>query len=83
MMKVRVTMKSEEIESINHERLGRWEKRLVDGHATPILLIGVGHDHAKGRIVICTLEDTETELVLGFLRFAVKELEGQGKLRAA
>jgi hypothetical protein len=66
------------VKKITHERLGRWEKKMVLSHATPALLIGVGHDHVNGQIVICVTEDrTDNEIIL-FLQGAIKELQKAG-----
>lgn len=63
------------VRKINHERLGRWEKRLNENHSTPIVLVGVGHDQVKGRIfVLATEERTDEELLL-FMKEAVRQLE--------
>lgn len=70
-------MNNQEIESICTERLGRWQKRLVDEHATPVLLLGVGHDHKSGQTVLCTLEDlTDAELMI-FLEGTINILRQQ------
>ena len=54
-----------EIEAICRDRLGRWTKGLVEQHATPILLVGIGHDQQEGKIVICTVgEITDNEIIL-------------------
>lgn len=70
-------MDSEEIKAICDERLGSWTNRLVGEHATPILLVGVGHDHKKGDLVLCTLEDLDDMELLLFLQGAVHKLEAQ------
>ena len=48
-------------EQITDERLDRWKKRLSESHATPIALIGIGHDHVSGQRVLCTVEHISTE----------------------
>lgn len=60
---------------ITHERLGSWEKRLTESHATPILLVGVGHDHVNGQINICVTEDMPNAQIIAFLEYALKELK--------
>jgi hypothetical protein len=65
-----------EIESICQERLGRWTKRLVEEHSTPVVLVAVGHDHKKGQLTICTTEEmTDPEIKL-FLEGALSRLRG-------
>lgn len=62
-------------EQITKERFERWAKRLSESHATPALLVGIGHDQVKGQVVICTLEDFSNDEIRAFLVFALKELE--------
>jgi hypothetical protein len=64
------------VRKINHERLGRWEKRLNENHSTPVVLVGVGHDQVKGRVFILTTEERTNEEVIIFLREALRQLEG-------
>jgi hypothetical protein len=63
------------VRKINHERLGRWEKRLTENHSTPVVLVGVGHDQVKGRVFILTTEERTDEEVIVFLREALRQLE--------
>lgn len=63
------------VKAINDERLGRWKVQLNRRHATPIVLMGVGHDHNNGQIItLCTEDRTDEELLL-FLMEAVRELQ--------
>jgi hypothetical protein len=64
------------VRKINHERLGRWEKRLNENHSTPVILVCVGHDQVKGRIMLLTTEERTDEEVIVFLREALRQLEG-------
>lgn len=48
-------------EAITKERLERWENRLSAAHATPILLVAIGHDHNSGQLVVCTLDEPELD----------------------
>lgn len=61
----------EEIETICKERLEGWQKRLVDEHSTPILVVGVGHDHKKGQLVLCIPEEMTRLEVMVFLEGAL------------
>ena len=70
-------MDNGEINAICDERLGRWTQRLVGEHATPVLLVGVGHDHKEGAVVLCTLEDMSDVELLLFLRGAAHNLAAQ------
>ncbi len=70
-------MESDEVKAICEERLGSWTQRLVDQHATPCFLLGIGHDHKSGVLLLCTLEDmSDTELLL-FLRAAADSVAAQ------
>jgi hypothetical protein len=64
------------VEAITHERLARWERKLAGEHATPILLLGVGHDHVSGQLVICTCEEVSDAQLVAFLRAALEMLNG-------
>jgi hypothetical protein len=59
---------------ITHERLGRWGKKLATSHATPALLLGIGHDHVSGQVVICVTEDRTDQEIILFLQAAIDEL---------
>jgi len=66
----------DEVRLVIVERLHRWGERLADGHATPVVLVGVGHDHASGQILVVTLEEHEirAEVIAAFLLAAVDQL---------
>ena len=71
-------MTADEIRAVCAERLaGRWTERMLQTHATPVCLIGVGHDHAQGQIVIATMEDPEVtdQMIAAFLRWAAVQLD--------
>jgi hypothetical protein len=70
-------MTSEEIKTICQERLGSWQERLVESHATPAVLLGVGHDQHSGDIVICTVEEMSNENIILFLQDALTKLVEQ------
>lgn len=68
-------MTSDEIRTICRERFARWTETLVARHQTPVIAIAVGHDHAKGRVVVLTLEEIDDEALALLLRGA-KRAEG-------
>lgn len=70
-------MDKQEINKINIERMNSWSNKLTNHHATPIVLLGVCHDHNEGQIVILTTEPSviTNQVLLEFLKKAVKELE--------
>ena len=63
-------------EAITDERLNRGKERMSASHATPLCLIGVGHDHNSGQIVIVTLEEEEISIPVlrAFLEKALSQL---------
>lgn len=62
---------------ITKERLGKWSMRMNQANATPVVLIGIGHDQNEGKVVVCTLE--EPDMPIGLLRAVLKEaLAGLG-----
>ena len=63
-------------EQITDERLNRWKERLRESHATPLCLIGIGHDHNSGTPVVVTLEEEEMPLATLrlFLRIVLSKL---------
>lgn len=69
-------MNPDEIEDICSVRLEGWTKRLTQEHSTPVLLLGVGHDHKKGQLVICTTEEMTDRDIQLFLEGALMQLWG-------
>jgi len=61
-------------ESITRERLARWAKKLDGEQATPMVLLGVGHNEKCGQLVVCIPEDVDNATVLACLCFAVEQL---------
>lgn len=70
-------MRRETINKINVDRLTGWKDKLNKSHATPVILIGVAHDHNQGQIVVCTTEERSDQDILLFMREAVRQLETQ------
>lgn len=75
-------MESQEIEAICTERLGRWRRRLVEEHSTPVFLLGAGHDHKIGQVVLCTLEEMSDSDIADFLYGALNKFVLDWKSRA-
>lgn len=61
-------------EQITKERLDSWKARMKESNATPVLLVGVGHDQTSGQLVICTVEDIANDYLRSLLVFALQEL---------
>jgi hypothetical protein len=64
------------VAQIVDDRLARWAIRMKESHATPVMLVGIGHDHVSGQIVLCTLDEEEFDIekLKAFLRYALAEL---------
>jgi hypothetical protein len=65
-------------ERITKERLAGWEEKFRIQHATPIFLLGIGHDWNSGQAIACTLDETDPALrstIAACLRLALKEFE--------
>jgi len=71
-------MDEAELTQICQSRLARWQKRLVQEHATPVLLLGVGHDDQSGKVVVLTLEEMSDSDILMFVGQTINLLK-QGK----
>jgi len=61
-------------EEITAERLAGWSKKLSAQHATPLLLVAVGHDHVSGQVVVCIPEGIDNDMLRAHLLFVLKEL---------
>jgi hypothetical protein len=66
-------------EKITVERLTRWSQRLSKEHATPMLLVGAGHDHKLGQVVVLTCEDIDNATLRELLLFALMQLSPDAK----
>lgn len=67
-------MDRQQVETICDTRLGSWKKRLVQSQATPIALLGMGHDWNSGKLIFCTTEDMPTDQIILTLLSAAKSL---------
>lgn len=61
-------------EEITAKRLNDWSKRLAEEHATPLMLIGIGHDHTSGQIALCIPEGIDMEILRTHLEFVLHNL---------
>jgi hypothetical protein len=64
-----------DVKRINRDRLSSWEKQLTGSHATPFILVGVGHDHVSGQLVVCTTEDRSNTDIILTLQAVIAELQ--------
>ena len=70
------------VREICKERLDAWTNILVSSHATPVILVAVGHDHNKGELHIITLEEMgNKELSLLLAGALEKILDGEQRCR--
>lgn len=67
-------MDTEEIKEVCEDRLVRWKARLCQEHATPMFLLGVGHDQKSGQIILCTVEEMPLDVIKEFLKEALRML---------
>lgn len=70
-------MTPDDIKAICVQRLGSWTSRLTEQHATPMVLVGVGHDHKSGQVVVLTTEEMSQQDIVAFLALAVHHLVKQ------
>lgn len=53
------------IAEITIQRVSQWAQKVIDEHATPVLMLSVGHDHHSGTVVVSSCEETDdAELLL-------------------
>ena len=50
-------MTSSQCQEIGEERVASWVVKFVEEHATPFVMVGIGHDHKSGNIVLVTVDD--------------------------
>ncbi len=62
-------------EQIANARLESWKHKLADFNATPLVLIGVGHEHKSGELVVCVPNNVEDDLLIGALVFAINAIK--------
>jgi len=67
-------MTTQDIDKINRERLEVWRAGLTQAHATPAILIGVGHDHEAGQVHLCIPENLPLEFVIAQLQSTILAL---------
>ena len=72
-------MTNQECQNITAGRLRDWSRHLARGHATPLLLLAVGHDQRCGQITICTVEQMDTANIIAALRSALDQLCREGE----
>lgn len=71
-----------DLRRIIEDRLNRWTDKLCAENATPVALLGIGHEHNGGKLIVCTLEDAGdgllSELAIAkILRAAADQMEAK------
>jgi hypothetical protein len=67
-------MTREKIHAVCSERLATWANRMASEHATPVLALGVGHDHHIGNLTLHITEDLPDEMLREFVKFLYAEI---------
>lgn len=67
-------MTRDRLHTIVEARLAEWNRDLVADHSTPLLLLGVGHDHKSGSLSLCHVKDMDRGQVVAFLLAAAEML---------
>lgn len=62
------------VKFINNERFGRWKTVFNRKEATPVVIIGIGHNKNEGEVVILTTEDRSDEQLRLLLAEALRQL---------
>jgi hypothetical protein len=73
-------MNEEKIKEVCEERLAHWTQGLVSEHATPIILVGVGHDHNAGMVTVYTCQEITDQEIALFLMSVLNRLQN-GKVK--
>ncbi len=77
-----MAMSDDEIREICKERLASWTDRLVEQQSTPLMLLGMGHDHKEGQLLILTVEDISDKDAASILKSALSKFETGRAMRA-
>jgi hypothetical protein len=59
---------------ITKERLLLWEEKINSVDATPVLLLSIGHETFKGKVILCVTEDMPIEKIRQCLLIALSKL---------
>jgi hypothetical protein len=66
-----------DVAAIVHERLNDWGKDCIRDHATPALLLAIGHDHVSGEAHLYVPDDPafDNKMIRSLLMLALRELD--------
>ena len=70
-------MSPEQVAEVTAFRLSDWGRMLVAKHATPAVLIAVGHDHVSGDVTVLVPDDATMQEVITLLRGVAVSLQRQ------
>ena len=59
---------------ITTERLRSWSERLAEHNATPVVLIGVGHEHNSGEVILCIPAGPTDDQIVMAIVFALQQI---------
>lgn len=65
------------VRAITRGRMSQWAKNLTRKHHTPVLVMGIGHDHIQGQISVITVEDVDDQELALMLRHALGEVQNR------
>lgn len=69
-----MTTETDRSAATDHQ-LNVWRQRLKEGHALPVLLLGLGIDHRSGQCVACVTDEVPLPQLLHLLKQAVAMIE--------
>jgi hypothetical protein len=64
-----------DVEKINNDRLKSWRDKLNAAHATPIIMLAIGHDHVEGQVHLVAIEKLNNEQIKQFLSNAYHSIK--------
>jgi len=74
-------MDSDKLEKICFERFQKWGFKLLSEYSTPVILIGIGHDHKSGQITVCVPENFTDFEIIGILKATLLQLKKEDPYR--
>lgn len=67
------------VEKICRERMALWTQDAMRDHATPALLLAIGHDHVSGEVHVYVPDDPffDTRMLVSLLLLALRSLDAE------
>ncbi len=72
-------MNEVELDWICREQMNRWRRRAVEAHATPVLMLSVGHDQHSGALGVHITEDLPDDQLVALTKFLYEEVVVKGR----